>query len=145
MYNRFKNFTVLLNKINRNIRRIKTIVMKEYDLKSPHVSCLYYLYSEGSITIKELKELCDEDKAAISRTIDFLEKNGYIVQKSEDNKKYKNLLELTPMGEKVGEYISNNINKYLEEASIGLSEENRVILYSSLELISDNLSKIVEK
>jgi len=44
MTERFEIFTVLINRINRNIRRIKNQEMAEYDLRSAHVSCLYYLY-----------------------------------------------------------------------------------------------------
>lgn len=68
--NRFKMFTVLNSKINRCIRRIKTEEMAEFDLRSTHVSCLYYLYAENTLTAKELCDICDEDKAAISRSLE---------------------------------------------------------------------------
>jgi len=46
MNNRFETFTLLITSINRSIRRIKTETMARYELKSPHVSCLYYLYKQ---------------------------------------------------------------------------------------------------
>ena len=79
MKERFETFTVLIAKINRNIRKIKNQEMAEYDLRSPHISCLYYLYSTNGLTATELCERCEEDKATISRSLDYLEKNGYIV------------------------------------------------------------------
>ena len=39
MENRFETFTVLVNRISRNIRRIKNQEMAEYDLRSAHISC----------------------------------------------------------------------------------------------------------
>ena len=60
MIDRFKNFTVIIDKLKRNIRKIKTVEMSEYELKSPHVSCLYYLYSSKPMTSKELAEMCEE-------------------------------------------------------------------------------------
>ena len=45
MENRFETFTVLINRISRNIRKIKNQEMAEYGLRSAHVSCLYYLYT----------------------------------------------------------------------------------------------------
>ena len=69
----FKTFTSLIAKINRNIRRLKTEVMAEYDLKCPHVSVLYYLYTDGPLTAKQLCDVCEEDKGAISRTVESLE------------------------------------------------------------------------
>lgn len=45
MKERFETFTVLINRISRNIRKIKNQEMAEYHLRSAHVSCLYYLYT----------------------------------------------------------------------------------------------------
>lgn len=78
MEERFETFTVLIARINRGIKRIKAEEMAEFGLKGPHVSCLYYLSCCGEMTAAELCERCDEDKAAISRSLDDLEKNGYI-------------------------------------------------------------------
>ena len=76
MEERFKTFTVLIAKINRNIRKIKNREMVEYGLRSAHISCLYYLYSAEALTATELCELCEEDKATISRALVYLEENG---------------------------------------------------------------------
>ena len=145
MENRFKMFTVLTSKINRCIRKIKTEEMAEFDLKSTHVSCLYYLYSENTLTAKELCDICDEDKAAISRSLEYLENNGYLKCESKTFKRYKSPIELTEKGKIIAYKISEKIEQILEEASIGLSEENRVIFYKSLSLISENLEKLCEK
>ena len=74
MMERFETFTLLISQISRSIRKIKTEEMAEFKLKSPHVSCLYYLYKEKTLTAKELCDICDEDKAAISRSLLYLEK-----------------------------------------------------------------------
>ena len=77
MEERFEVFTVLMAKIRRNVQRLKNEEVAEYNLKSPHVSCLYHLFKHESLTATELCELCSEDKAAISRSIVQLEKEGY--------------------------------------------------------------------
>lgn len=145
MEDRFQNFTVLIGKIGRNIRRIKTEEMKDFNLKSPHVSCLYYLYKEKSLTSKELTDICEEDKAAISRSLEYLELNGYIECESTAKKRYKSHLMLTEKGKIIGKIISEKIDNVLVYASAGLSNEDRVILYRTLNLISDNLEKFNEK
>ena len=78
MEERFETFTVLITRISRSIKRIKADEMADFELKGPHVSCLYYLSQQDGMTAAELCERCDEDKAAISRSLDDLEKNGYI-------------------------------------------------------------------
>lgn len=145
MHERFKTFTVLITKINRGIHKIKTAEMAEFDLKSPHVSCLYYLYKSDSLTAKELCDICAEDKSSISRSIEYLEKNGYIACDSQAKKRYKAALTLTEKGKQVGGRIAEKIDSVLAEASEGLTPENRKILYQSLSLVQENLQKICEK
>ena len=137
--NRYQNFTILINKISREIRRIKNLEMKEYGLKSPHVSCLYSFYKEKKLTSKQLADICEEDKAAISRTIDYLEKNGYIVCESDAKKRYRDYFKLTEKGLLIGEILSNKIDMIVDEASKELSDEHKKLLYESLEVISTNL------
>ncbi len=136
MKERFETFTVLINKISRNIRKIKNQEMAEYGLRSTHVSCLYYLYSEQSVTATDLCERCEEDKATISRAIEFLESNGYLVC---DAKRYKRPLLLTEKGMEAGKRITDKVNRVLEKVGIGLTEEERVAFYRSLSIISRNL------
>lgn len=141
---RFKTFTVLVDKLKRSIRRIKTEEMSEYDLKSPHVSCLYYLYSSEPMTSKQLAEICEEDKASVSRSIEYLEEQGYIVCETKKQKRYKAPLVLTEKGIEVGKIISEKINRILFEAGAGLDEEERSVMYRSLSVICENLQRICD-
>lgn len=142
MVERFETFTVLIAKINRNIRKIKNQEMEEYQLRSAHVSCLYYLYTLDGLTATELCEKCEEDKATISRALDYLEKNGYLICESKNVKRYKTPFVLTTKGKEVGEKIAKKINHVLDEVGKGLTEEERVAFYRSLMIISDGLEKI---
>ena len=144
MKERFETFTVLVAKISRNIRKIKLQEMQEYNLKSAHISCLYYLYISNGLTATELCERCEEDKATISRALDFLEQNGYLTCESKTAKRYKSALLLTENGIKVGQKIAERVAHVLEEVSIGLSDEERIEFYRCLTIISDNLSTIVQ-
>lgn len=142
MENRFETFTVMINRISRNIRKIKNQEMAEYNLRSAHVSCLYYLYSVNGATATDLCERCEEDKATISRALDYLETNGYIICESKSAKRYKSPLFLTEKGNEVGKKISDKINSVLDAISGGLTEEERVAFYRSLSIISDSLEAV---
>ena len=145
MQERFKTFTVLITKINRSIRRIKTEEMAEFNLKSPHVSCLYYLYKAQTLTAKELCDICEEDKAAVSRSIEYLETNGYVTCNSKMQKRYRTPLELTEKGREIGARIVERIDRILGAASEGLDEAERLVMYRSLALISENLQKLCDR
>lgn len=142
MKERFETFTVLIAKISRNIRKIKNQEMAEYNLRSSHISCLYYLYLLGSMTATELCERCEEDKATISRSLDYLEKNGYLICEAKYAKRYKSPLVLTEKGREVGKKIVDKINIVLDEISVELTEEERIAFYRSLTVISDGLDAI---
>ena len=144
MTDRFKTFTVLIDKLKRSIRKIKTEEMSEYELKSPHVSCLYYLYSSEPMTSKELAEVCEEDKASVSRSIEYLEEQGYIKCETKNQKRYKAPLVLTEKGIGVAKIISQKIDRILYEASAGLPEGDREVMYRSLSVICDNLQRICD-
>lgn len=136
MTERFETFTVLINRISRNIRKIKNQEMANYGLRSAHVSCLYFIYRAESITATELCEKCEEDKATISRALDYLEKNEFITCATQSTKRYKSPLLLTEKGALVGKKIADKIDDVLDEISSGLTDEERIEFYRSLSIVS---------
>ena len=145
MQERFETFTVLIHRINRNIRKIKNQKMAEYQLRSVHVSCLYYLYLTNGVTAAELCERCEEDKATISRALDYLEKNGYLTCEAKSVKRYKSPLILTDKGIEAGKTITDKIDSVLDEISADLTEEERTAFYRSLSIISERLEAISKR
>ena len=142
MKERFETFTVLINRIGRSIRRIKNQEMAEYGLRSAHVSCLYYLYSSArGLTATALCEKCEEDKATISRALEFLEEKGYINCEVRSSKRYKSSLTLTEQGKAIGAEICEKVNRVLDEVSDALTEEERLSFYRSLFVISEKLEQ----
>lgn len=142
---RFSAFTVLVANINRCIRKIKTEEMAEFDLKSPHVSCLYYLYIMGPLTAKALGGVCGEDKAALSRSLECLEEEGYIECTSSAKKRYKSPLALTDSGRAVASQIVEKIDRVLALAGEGMEDGERETLYRCLSIVNDNLVGICER
>ena len=142
MTDRFETFTTLITRISRNIRKIKNQEMADYELRSSHTSCLYYLYLCGELTATDLCERCEDDKATISRALDFLEQNGYITCLSESTKRYKTPLVLTEKGKQAGKIISAKIDGVLRTLDEQLSEEERTTFYRCLAIISDSLDAV---
>lgn len=141
----FEGFTVLLSRISRNIRKLKTEQMESLDLKAPHVSCLYYLHEFGPQTAAELCERCEEDKAAISRSLDYLERNGYLVREVTGKKSYRSLLRLTDKGMQTAGEMARRISHIVEAASGELTPEERQTMYRALEIICRNLENLNHK
>lgn len=144
MTERFETFTVLINRISRNIRKIKNQEMAEYNLRSPHISCLYYLYTDEKLTATDLCGKCEEDKATISRSLDYLEENSYLAKRMQNAKRYKSQLFLTEKGMEAGERIALKINGVLDAISDGLTEDERAAFYRSLSIISSSLDAVAK-
>ncbi len=144
MENRFETFTIMINRISRNVRKIKNQEMAEYGLKSAHISCLYFLYTCDSMTSTELCERCEEDKATISRAIDYLETEGYLTCESKSVKRYKSPLVLTEKGRVIGRKVTDKIDHVLDRISEALPEEERIQFYRNLAIISDSLETVAK-
>lgn len=142
MQTQFKTFTVMISNINRNIRRLKTDIMAKFDLKCPHLSSLYYLYTDGPLTAKELGALCQEDKGALSRSIDYLEKEGFI-NNLDKKKKYKNPMALTDKGKVVGEYIVKKIDEIFYSASSTFDSEQIKNFFETLKSVDKKLEAFI--
>ena len=144
MEERVQAFTVLITGISRSIHRIKTEEMSEFELRSSHVSCLYYLYKKGSLTAREICDLCEEDKANISRAVKYLEEKGYVFCESEEKKRYQSPLCLTDSGKEIGKAIVEKIDRVLDVASRGLTDEERAVMYKGLAVVNKNLNELCE-
>ncbi len=144
MFDRFERFTVLINRILKSIHKIKSAGMSKFGLKCAHVTCMYYIYREGGLTAKALCDICGEDKAAISRAIDDLEKLGFVTCDCDTGKRYNSAITLTPKGTTTAQAIAAQIDSILSQASVDLDEKSRTALYESLTIVSNNLQKICE-
>lgn len=146
MLNRFGAFVTGITACHKYIQRIKAMEMTEFGLKGTHVMCLFYLHhhSEG-LTAAQLCQLCDEDKAAISRALSELEARGYLHTQPTAGKKYRAQVLLTPNGEKVAQRMDSLIESWVTVGGDGLTDQQRSDFYRALELIASNLKEHYEK
>ena len=130
MQDRFERFVVSITELHRYLQKLKELEMGQMDLKAGYTMCLYYLgkHPEG-LTATQLTELCKEDKAAISRTLSQLSSKGLVS------------CELPEEGNTVVKKISSRIYSALAHGGDGMTEEQRLNLYDSLERISHNLEQ----
>ena len=143
---RFNAFTTLISSVSRNLSQIKTTEMKSFGLKGTHVSCLYYLHrADNCLKLKELCEIAGEDKAAISRSIEFLKRKEYIYADCSQKQKYHAKYGLTQTGNEIANIISERIDKLIEEVSDGINNTDRENFYKTLRKISENLEKTKAK
>lgn len=143
---RFENFTFLINKIYRDIQKIKLFELKKYGLKGSHMMCLYHLGREKEgLDFKTLCDLCDEDKGLISRNLSYLRKEGYITGDLEDDKVYKKKFKLSEKGGKIFEIIEEKTKNLSLKVYLDKDEKEIENFYKNLEEISNKISDIVKE
>lgn len=144
MIDRFELFTTTITQIYKNLQKIKSHEMTEFQLKGAHVMCLFELYRHPhGLTITELSALCEEDKAAISRTISELTERSLVSSNSE--KKYRAPIVLTEEGKNITTQMSELAANAAIAGSADMTHEERITFYNTLKDISDNLKQYLEE
>ncbi len=142
MLQRFEAFVSGITMCYKYIQRIKSTEMTELGLKGAHVMCLFFLYRyEQGLTAAELCRLCNEDKAAISRTLATLRDKECI--QSEGNT-YRAKWRLTERGRDVTAHVCMLADQWVGFGGDGLTESERDVFYKALGHISENLRKCYE-
>lgn len=146
MITRFEQFCSSVACIHRNILKIERVEMAKYGLKGPHAQVLLAMsrYPEG-VTSGELVKQCDKDKAAISRTVAELEREGMIRRVSRNGNLYRAALVLEERGREAAAHVAQRAQQAVEAAGAGLSEEQRRTMYAALDLIAGHLQTIGEE
>ena len=146
MLDRFEKFSLAIAEINRCWHKIAAEELAKYSLKSSHVTYLLtlYRYPEG-LTAPRLAELCDRDKADVSRMLSILEARGLVTKDGIGGNRYRGCLRLTPEGQTVAEALSRRAELAVEQAGEGLTERERIIFYTALDTITKNLRRICQE
>lgn len=140
MIDRFERFVSVISSISRNLHRIMSEEMEKYGLKGPYAVYLVALSrNEDGITAARLSEICEKNKAAVSRALAELEKIHLIERESSG---YRAKIRLTPEGKAAADYVRVRAILAVEQAGGDLSMEQRKIFYESLELIAKKLHTI---
>lgn len=139
---RFLPFILSIDRISKNIKRIKDCVMEQYGLRSAHVMCLFNIVkSENGLNSSELAEACGVDKAFISRVTNELEKRGYIERKQNAHGNiYKCKFVLTDAGLEMKKYINEKIAEVMENVSGEIADHKLKVFYEVLSTIDENIA-----
>ena len=123
--------------------KIERDEMEKYGLRGSYVQYLIAMtrYPEG-VTSTKLSEVCDKDKAAISRIVAEMESKGLITRESDKNNLYRAKLVLTEEGKKAADFVCERAEKAVTAAGMGLGDDDRKIFYGALAIFEANLRRI---
>ena len=143
MRSKYEQFTASVLCLSRCIQKIQRTEMAKYGLKGAHAQCLITMghYPEG-VTVAQLSRISEKDKAAISRTLSELERQGLVQKRKDGENAYRAPVLLTDAGREASARVEQLAQMAVEQAGVGLTEERRAVFYETLELIAGNLMRI---
>ncbi len=143
MIGRFEKFTFAISELSRYWHKIASDEMAAYGLKGPYAVYLVTMQRHpDGITAARLCELCEKNKADVSRAMADLEDKGMICRKTDGGNLYRALLVLTDKGTEAATHIKALAEKAVEIGGKGLTDEQRETFYHALEVISSNLKEV---
>ena len=104
MLNRYERFSLYISGAYRYVQKLEREEMEKYGLKGAYAQYLIAMrrFPDG-VTATQLCEICDKDKAAVSRAVSEMEVKG--VLKREGKNPYRALLKLTDEGNKAANFV----------------------------------------
>ena len=143
MIERFSQFCTSIASIQRSIIKIERVEMAKYGLKGPHANCLVAMarYPDG-ITAARLCDICDKDKAAISRTVSELEDAGMVLRQDPEGKRYRSVLRLSDKGREIANRVNDMVLLAVAKASDGYDKDKQQVFARVLSLVAGNLQEI---
>ncbi|MBQ2734213.1 MAG: winged helix-turn-helix transcriptional regulator [Clostridia bacterium] len=146
---RFYVFTQLIDGIHKCIYKMKIDFAPYIGVKSVHMFWIYELaaHPEG-LTSAELAEKNMISRSLVSREIECLQKNGYIVLHENargKRKNYNSRITLTEKGQELANHIRTKAMDIQSKVNEGIDEEELVAFYATMEKLMSNMQTVVRE
>ena len=140
MLNRFTQFCFNISAINRAIQKIERDEMERYGNRGAFAQYLVVMmqYPDG-VTAAQLRDLCDRDKAAVSRALTEMEEKELIYRTGSH---YRAKLFLTEAGQEAAQFVCERAIIAVMEAGKGLTDADRTVFYAAMDRIASNLQAL---
>ena len=118
------------NKLNNKYNQL----LQEYDIAPEQRATLEIIKYETDVNQTKIANILGKDKTTISRTLNTLEKKGFITKSQKD--KRTNLIEITLKGENILNNSSTKVNSFRKNLISKLNDDEVVNLILLLEKVA---------
>ena len=140
MLSRFEQFSFVISGIHRYVQKLERDEMVKYGYKGAFAQYLVVLsrYPDG-LTAAQLCDICDKDKAAVSRISAEMEVKGLLLRVCDNDNRYRALLKLTDEGQKAADHVCRKARAAVAAVGNQLTDVERTAFYTALNLIASKL------
>ena len=118
------------NKLNNKYNQL----LQEYDIAPEQRATLEIIKYEADVNQTKIANILGKDKTTISRTLNTLEKKGFITKSQKD--KRTNLIVITPKGEDILNNSFTKVNSFRKNLISKLNDDEVVNLILLLEKVA---------
>ncbi|MEO0897226.1 MAG: MarR family winged helix-turn-helix transcriptional regulator [Bacteroidota bacterium] len=123
----------LMDKFNR----------KGYEFGMDHWIVLVHLWKEDGQTQQNLGETAGKNKTSVTRAIDWLEKNNYVVRVADREDRRHKRIYLTNSGKNMQELLAPEVKEVIAEATAGIPPEEVEACKNVLRHMFSNLKSYI--
>ncbi|WP_202765950.1 MarR family winged helix-turn-helix transcriptional regulator [Clostridium paridis] len=134
-----KPLNILIHQTNIILRNILQKELSNYNITAEQWAILIELYNDEGINQKELAKRCLKDTAALTRSLDILEKREFIKREKSPNDRREFLIFLTGNGCELVEGLLPMVLEIRKKITSVLSEEENNMLSSLLQKLIKGL------
>ncbi len=140
-----KHLGRLIKNINDKIKVRADADLKQHGLTLAQSRVLRFLsYSGGTSTQKEIERFLDTSHPTVVGIISRMERGGYLACEKDKNDKRNKIVALTEKARMINKKICEQIEKYENEMTRGLSDEDIELFEKILGVIYKNLEGMSE-
>lgn len=138
-YNIGKASHLMINAFHRSLQQLGL------DITLPQVGILHFIRCTGDSNQQELAEVMDKDKSAILRSIDVLERKGYVKRTADVTDRRKNIVTVTPKAEEMLERVRPHFFEHMELMTKNISQEEVNACIDVMKRLQENAKQFIEQ
>lgn len=137
-YTQLIGYKIIKGEVLIKRKILSAFMEKGYDITFEQWTVLNVLHVEPGLIQSEIAEKTYKDKTNVTRILDVLSKNGYVVRESHERDRRSSCIYLTDKGRKMFDDLIPCIESINEQFMKGISDAELDMLTSILERICKN-------
>ncbi len=137
-YTQLIGYKIIKGEVLIKRKILSAFMEKGYDITFEQWTVLNVLYAEPGLIQSEIAMKTYKDKTNVTRILDVLSKNGYVVRENHGSDRRSSCVYLTDAGRKMFDDLIPYIESINEQFKKGISDAEMELLTSILERIGKN-------
>ncbi|KTC96601.1 MarR family winged helix-turn-helix transcriptional regulator [Legionella erythra] len=133
--------STLLKKTNRLLLKRANELLKPYDINHAYTFILMELFNQDGLTQTELVQRIDVEQPTAVRTLDRMERDGFIHRQPSPLDRRAVLIYLSEKGKQTEPMLAENARRLNDLALQGFSEAEKNQFQALIKRVLDNLKK----